>query len=147
MRDYRKIIAWQRAHKLTLAVYGATETFPKEEVFGLTSQLRRASSSAPTNIVEGATRESKRDYLRFLNIAASSLSETEYLLLLAHDLRYLDDVPYEELTKKVNETHAPLSGLTVAVRKESKGLASLIALVAIPIAITALTFASTNLWS
>ncbi|HKI68980.1 MAG TPA: four helix bundle protein [Verrucomicrobiae bacterium] len=76
MRDYRKIEAWMLSDDLTVAVYEQTRSFPCEEMYGLTSQLRRASYSVPANIVEGSSRESKKDYLHFLYIARGSLSET-----------------------------------------------------------------------
>src|SRR5438876_3731586 len=83
MRDYTKIEAWRLADDLTVSVYKRTRSFPKEEMYGLTSQLRRASYSVPANIVEGASRESKKDYLHFLYIARGSLSETQYFIHLA----------------------------------------------------------------
>ena len=89
MRDYTKIEAWRLADDLTVAVYERTRSFPKEEIYGLTSQLRRASYSVPANIVEGASRESKKDYLHFLYIARGSLSETQYFIQLARRLDYL----------------------------------------------------------
>src|SRR6266576_885733 len=78
MRDYTKIEEWKLADDLTVAVYERTRVFPKEEMYGLTSQLRRASYSVPANIVEGSSREGKRDYLHFLYIARGSLSEAQY---------------------------------------------------------------------
>src|SRR5436309_3755017 len=89
MRDYTKIEAWRLADDLTVAVYERTRLFPREEIYGLTSQLRRAAYSVPANIVEGASRESKRDYLHFLYIARGSLSETQYFLHFAQRLGYL----------------------------------------------------------
>src|SRR5262249_61463368 len=89
MRDYTKIEAWRLADDLTVSVYERTRSFPREEVYGLTSQLRRASYSVPANIVEGASRESKRDYLHFLYIARGSLAETQYFIHLARGLKYL----------------------------------------------------------
>jgi four helix bundle protein len=89
MRDYTKIEVWRLADDFTVAVYERTRSFPKEEIYGLTSQLRRASYSIPTNIVEGASRESKKDYLHFLYIARGSLSETQYFFHLARQLDYL----------------------------------------------------------
>lgn len=77
MRDYTKIDAWRLADDLTVAVYERTRAFPREELYGLTSQLRRAASSVPANIVEGSARDTKRDYLHFLYIARASLSETQ----------------------------------------------------------------------
>lgn len=117
-RDYKKIVAWQRAHELTLAVYEVSKQFPAEERFGLTSQLRRASYSVPANIVEGSGRETHKDYLRFLVTALASLKETEYFLLLAKDLCYLDDRSYENLFLLADNAVRPLQGLIKAVRSE-----------------------------
>jgi four helix bundle protein len=86
MRDYTKIEAWRLADDLTVVVYERTRSFPREEIYGLTSQLRRAAYSVPANIVEGASRESKKDYLHFLYIARGSLSETQYFIHLARQL-------------------------------------------------------------
>jgi len=81
MRDYTKIEAWRLADDLTVAVYERTRSFPREEIYGLTSLLRRAAYSVPANIVEGSSRESKKDYLHFLYIARGSLSETQYFIV------------------------------------------------------------------
>ncbi len=89
MRDFRKYSAWHDAHLLTLEVYKITQLFPKEELFGLTSQLRRAASSIPTNFAEGCGSNSGKEFGRFLNIAIASCSEVEYLLLLVSDLKYI----------------------------------------------------------
>src|SRR5438128_11489432 len=89
MRDYTKIEAWRLADDLTVSVYKRTRSFPKEEMYGLTSQLRRASYSVPANIVEGASRESKKDYLHFLYITRGSFSETQYFIHLDPPLNYL----------------------------------------------------------
>ena len=89
MKDFKSLKAWGKAHDLTLRVYSATKTFPKDELFGLTSQLRRACASIPANIAEGCGRSGDAELARFLTIAAGSASEVEYHLLLAHDLNYL----------------------------------------------------------
>jgi four helix bundle protein len=89
MRDYTKIEAWRLADDLTVAVYGRSRSFPREEIYGRTSQLRRAAYSVPANIVEGSSRESKKDYLHFLYIARGSLSETQYFVHLAQRFDYL----------------------------------------------------------
>ena len=81
MSDYRKLVVWEKAHKLVLEVYRVTMTFPKEELFGLTSQIRRASASIPANIAEGSGRGSDAEMARFLHIALGSASELEYHLL------------------------------------------------------------------
>ena len=88
---------WGRSHDLTLMIYELTSGFPRDEIYGLTSQIRRACASIPTNIAEGCGRDSSAEFARFLQIAMGSASETEYLILLAHDLKYLNDDQYVEL--------------------------------------------------
>ena len=90
MRDFKKYDIWKLSHELTLQVYEVTHLFPKEEVYGLTSQLRRSATSVPTNISEGCGRDSDIEFNRFLTIALGSASETEYLIILSKDLEYLD---------------------------------------------------------
>ena len=118
MRDYRKLRAFELADELALIVYRETRSFPKEERFGLTSQLRRAAVSIPSNIVEGSGRESEADYLRFLNIAYGSASETCYQLSLAHRLGYMSDDSYKKTGQKSDETARVLNGLIKALRKK-----------------------------
>ena len=89
MKDFRTLLVWRRAHELTLLIYKLTKTFPKEELFGLTSQMRRSSSSVPTNIAEGCGRGSDAEFHRFLQIAFGSLSELDYQLILATDLGFV----------------------------------------------------------
>lgn len=127
MRDYTKIDAWRLADDLTVAVYERTRSFPKEEVYGLTSQLRRASYSVPANIVEGASRESKKDYLHFLYIARGSLSETQYFVHLAKRLGYLSSKDADNLREQTRTTFACLHGLIRAVEKEAGKLSKIIA--------------------
>jgi four helix bundle protein len=91
MRDFRKIKAWALADDLAVAVYEVSKSFPREEIYGITSQIRRAASSVAANIVEGASRESAKDYAHFLQIARGSLAETQYFLHLAKRLGYLKD--------------------------------------------------------
>jgi four helix bundle protein len=85
MRDFRELQVWQKSHLLTVAVYGVTASFPIEELYGLTSQIHRAAVSISANIAEGGCRNGNADFARFLQIAAGSASELEYLLLLARD--------------------------------------------------------------
>lgn len=103
MRDFRKIRVWQKAHTMTLKIYKITATFPKDERFGLISQIRRAMASIPTNIAEGAGRETQKDFARFIHIATGSTSEVEYLLLLSHELGYLSEEEYPLLDKNILE--------------------------------------------
>ena len=124
MRDYKKIDAWRLADDLTVAVYEKTAEFPREERYGLTSQVRRAAYSVPANIAEGSSRESKRDYLHFLYIARGSLSEAQYFIHLAHRLRYLTPNDSDNLASQVHATFACLHGLIRAVEKESARIES-----------------------
>lgn len=104
MRDFRSIKAWEKAHQLALAVYAGTQAFPREEVYGLTSQMRRSASSIPTNIAEGCGRIGDVELARFCVIAFGSASELEYQLLLSRDLGYLDEsryVPVRDATIEV----------------------------------------------
>ena len=89
-QSFRDVLVWQKAHAFTLAIYRCTEVFPKHEMFALTSQLRRASSSVPSNFVEGFRRRTTPDKIRFYNIAQGSADECLYQLILAHDLGYTD---------------------------------------------------------
>lgn len=127
MRDYTKIEAWKLADDLTVAVYERTRKFPKEEVYGLTSQLRRASYSVPANIVEGSSRESKKDYLHFLYIARGSLSETQYFIHLARRLGYLSFQEAEALHIQTKSTFGCLHGLIKSVEKEAGKLGKAVA--------------------
>ena len=97
MQDFRNLEVWKKSHALTLSVYESTSQFPREEIYGLTSQIRRACASIPINIAEGSGRESAADFARFLQIAVGSASETEYLILLAHDLKYITAAQHTEL--------------------------------------------------
>ncbi len=111
MQDFRKLLVWQKAHSLTLGVYKASANFPKQEMFGLTSQIRRSASSIPTNVAEGCGRGSDADFGRFLQIAMGSASEVDYQLLLAHDLGYLTTVDHGQLGQNVTEVKRMLSAL------------------------------------
>jgi four helix bundle protein len=116
MQDFRKLKVWQKAHQLTLAIYEASRRFPKEELYGLTSQSRRAAASIATNIAEGCGRDGHADMARFLHIAGGSASEVEYQILLARDLGYLDPLSHERLTTDVQEVKQMLTALTRKVR-------------------------------
>jgi four helix bundle protein len=89
MKDYKKLMVWEKAHQLTLSVYEATKGFPKDELYGLTTQIRRACVSIPANIAEGCGRDGDAELARFFQISMGSSSELEYHLLLAHDLGFL----------------------------------------------------------
>ena len=101
MKDFRNLKVWDKAHKIVLDIYSVTKMFPKAEIYGLTSQLRRAAVSIPTNIVEGSSRGSDKDFARFIQISIGSASETEYLLILCYDLKHLNENEYEKLCNEV----------------------------------------------
>ncbi|MFZ5809736.1 MAG: four helix bundle protein [Chloroflexota bacterium] len=111
MKDFRNLKVWNKSHSLTLNIYRDTEHFPHHEVYGLTSQLRRACVSIPTNIAEGCGRGSDADMKRFMQIAMGSASETEYLILLATELGYLSKEQSLELSSEVVEVKQMLSTL------------------------------------
>jgi four helix bundle protein len=117
-RDFTKIQAWKLADDLTVDVYTATKQFPREELYGLTSQLRRAASSIPANIAEGSNRSSQKDYLHFLSVASGSLAEVRYFLHLSKRLGYLSESEYKKLSTPAEETSKTLAGLMSAIQKQ-----------------------------
>jgi four helix bundle protein len=117
MRDHSKLRAFGLADEVTFLVYRLTEKFPKEEIYGLTSQIRRAAVSVPSNIVEGCARESETEYLRFLEIAFSSLRELRYQLGLSMRLGYAEPLEYSSCEEKIIETEKVLSALFRSIRR------------------------------
>ena len=111
MQDFKKLKVWKKSHDLTLRIYELTSQFPREEIYGLTSQIRRSCASIPTNIAEGCGRGSSADFARFLQIAIGSANETEYLVLLARDLKYLNADQYAELINTTIEVGKMLTAL------------------------------------
>lgn len=120
MKDFRKLQVWERAHGLALRVYKASAGFPKEEIYGLTAQVRRPSVSIASNIAEGCGRNSDADFARMLQIAMGSASETEYQLLLSRDLGFLDTEGYGQLQVELEEVKRMLSGLLKTLRSPSR---------------------------
>jgi len=120
MRDHTQLRAFELADEVVMLVYRTTAGFPKEELFGLTSQIRRAAVSVPSNIVEGCARDSKAEYLRFLNIAFGSLRELHDQLHLSEDLGFLRNEDSSLLEPKVVETEKVLNGLIRALRDNVK---------------------------
>jgi four helix bundle protein len=118
MKDYRTLKVWQKSHKLTLAIYKVTRSFPREELFGLTGQMRRSSSSIPQNIAEGCGRGSDADFARFLQISMGSASELDYEILLSYDLQYLDESNYKYLSKETIEVMKMLTSLIKKLHKD-----------------------------
>lgn len=110
-KAFRKLIVWKRSHAVTLAVYKASEKFPKYEMFGLTSQIRRSASSVEANNAEGYAQGSSANYLRHLNIAVGSLAETVCHLEITHDLEFLPDAEYSQngdFAREVGYLHSRL---------------------------------------
>ena len=118
MRDHNKLQAFQLADEAVLLIYKLTKHFPKEELYGLTSQMRRAAVSIPSNIVEGYSRETEAEYLRFLEIAFSSLRELHYQLSLAHRLGFTERNLFSECDEKLIRAGKVLSGLIRSIRKK-----------------------------
>lgn len=116
-RDYRKLRAFALADELVLQIYRMTKTFPREEMFGLTSQMRKAAVSIPANIAEGAGRRTLRDYLNFLGIAMGSLAELSYYIELYCKLGYLREQDRAQLLAKYEETSRTLQGLIQALNQ------------------------------
>ena len=117
MQDFRKLKVWERAHAFVLEVYRASELFPPNEKFGLTSQIRRAAASIPTNMAEGCGRNSNPDMARFLHIAMGSASEVEYLLILAKDLNTLPADRFAAMESEFFEIKRMLNALIQKVKE------------------------------
>ena len=118
MKNFRNLNVWKKAHSIVLDVYKATANFPKEELYALTSQTRRAASSIPTNIAEGCGRGTDADFGRFLQIAMGSASELEYHLLLAYDLKFLNQILYKKLDDDVTEVKRMLASLLIKLKAD-----------------------------
>lgn len=118
MKDFRTLMVWKKSHELTLAIYQTTNGFPGSKLYGLTSQIRRASASIPANIAEGCGRSGDSDFARFLQIAMGSACELEYHILLAHDLGYIPLLEYEDLMVRVSEVKRMLSSFITRLRGE-----------------------------
>lgn len=121
MQDFRNLKVWEKAHRLTLDVYVATESFPQKEQYGLTSQIRRACSSIPANIAEGCGRIGDAEFVRFLAIAMGSASELEYHLLLSRDLKLLADADYDHLVADTVAVKQMLASLIRRLRPAPTG--------------------------
>ena len=111
MRDFHNYKVWEKGHQFAVNIYKRTKLFPKEELFGITSQIRRAATSIPFNIAEGCGRRSDSEFAHFLNIAAGSASEVEEELLLSYDLEFMDKTSYQRLNKEINDIKAMLNKL------------------------------------
>jgi four helix bundle protein len=118
MRDHTKLKAFELADEVALLVYQITASFPREELYGLTSQIRRAAVSVPSNIVEGCARDSQADYLRFLTIAFGSLRELRYQLGLANRLEFLSSQDWSMIESKITETEKVMNALIRFLRND-----------------------------
>jgi four helix bundle protein len=119
MKDFRKLDVWQHSYKLTISIYKQTKTFPKDELFGLTSQMRRAAVSVIANIAEGCGRKSDVDFARFLHMAFGSASELECHLLLSRDLGYLKSKDFKELSEDTVRSKQMLSKFISKLKADS----------------------------
>jgi four helix bundle protein len=112
-RNFQDLIVWQKAHRFVLDVYRMSKNFPREEIYGLTSQFRRAAISIPANIAEGFKKRGRADKVRFMNIAQGSVEECRYYLILASDLKYADSIPLygqlEEVSKLLGSYSAAIT--------------------------------------
>jgi four helix bundle protein len=120
MQGFRELKVWQKAHALTLAIYQVTSRFPREEVYGLTAQMRRCCSSIPANIAEGCGRNSDQDFARFLQIAMGSASELEYHILLARDLGFMTSEYHLQHSQTVVEIKRMLSSFIARLRNDHR---------------------------
>jgi len=118
MKSFKDLKVWEASHALAIQVYRATKGFPTEELYGLTSQLRRAAASVPTNIAEGCGRGSDADLGRFIQIAMGSASETEYLLMLAHELGFLRNGELAAMSEQVIQVKRMLTALLKKLNAE-----------------------------
>jgi len=119
MQDFRKLKVWEKAHHLTLFMYSVTRDFPKEEIYGLTSQIRRSAASIPANIAEGCGR-GNREFHHHLRIALGSATELEYHLILVNDLRYLSSDSYDKASGELVEIKKMLTSLMKAIAQSQR---------------------------
>ena len=119
MGNFRNLQVWQKSHQLTLEVYQVTAGFPREELYGLTSQIRRSCSSIAANVAEGCGRNGEAELARFCSIALGSASELEYHLLLAKDLNFIKSNDHQRLDQSATEIKRMLAALILKLRAES----------------------------
>lgn len=118
MKDFRGLRVWERSHQLTLQIYSVTTGFPKHELYGLTSQIRRCSASIGANIAEGCGKRGNNEFQRYLQIASGSASELDYHLLLSRDLEFLPEGEYKSLTRQLTEVRKMLTALLQKIETE-----------------------------
>ena len=120
VRTFKDLVLWQKAHQLVIFIYRITKEFPNEEKFDLIPQMRRAAVSIPSNIVEGHSRRSKKEFINFLSIANGSLNELRYQILLSKDLNYIDIKLFEELEQHAEEVSKILYSFNLSLNKSIK---------------------------
>jgi four helix bundle protein len=118
VKDFRNLRVWEKAHHLTLTIYKVSTVFPRFELYGLTSQIRRCSASIGANIAEGCGKRGNNEFQRYLQIASGSASELDYQLLLARDLGFLSDPEYQHVTKELLELRRMLTSLLTKIDNE-----------------------------
>ena len=116
MQDFKKLKVWEKSHLLTMDCYKATSSFPRDEAYGLTGQIRRACASIPANIAEGCGRNGNAELGRFLSISSGSASELEYHLILAHDLSLLSKSEFDHLSTELTEVRKMLNALQTKLK-------------------------------
>jgi four helix bundle protein len=121
VNDFRNLRVWERAHRLTLNIYKATGRFPREELYGLTAQMRRCSASIAANLAEGCGKRGNNEFQRYLQISSGSASELDYHLLLSRDLQFLSPVDHNALAKELGEPRRMLTSLILKVDLERRG--------------------------
>ncbi len=119
IKHYRELIVWQKAVELVVVIYRITARFPHAEIYGLTSQIRRAAISIPSNIAEGQGRNTTRDFIHFLSIAHGSLKEMETQVIISQRLGYIEEKETSTIIESTNEIGRLLSGLSKALKKKS----------------------------
>lgn len=118
-KTFKELIAWQKSHKLVLEIYKATKAYPKEEVYSLTNQIRRASISVAANIAEGYKKKTKASKLNFLNISEGSLEEVKYYIILSKDLKFITEKEFNQLESITEEVGRLISGYSSAISKNN----------------------------
>ncbi|MBO6212900.1 four helix bundle protein [Algoriella sp.] len=119
MSSFESLLVWQKAHELTLKIYEITKLFPKEEIFGITSQIRRAASSVPANIVEGRKKKTVPHRLTYISHSVGSLEEVKYFLLLSRDLNYISNELYENLKPLTDDVGKLLNGYEKFIKNDN----------------------------
>ena len=118
MTTFKDLIVWQKSHQFVLKIYESTKIFPKEEIFGITSQIRRAAYSIPSNIVEGKKKKTIPHQLSFINIVEGSLEEVKYFLILSKDLNYIEENKFNELIKDAEEIGKLINGYEKFIKND-----------------------------